>query len=54
MRRPRIGVLVVAYNAAGTLARVLDRIPVDFRERIAGILVSDDNSADATYLVGRR
>jgi methionine biosynthesis protein MetW len=52
MRRPRIGVLVVAYNAAGTLARVLDRIPADFRGRIAGVLVSDDNSADATYLVG--
>ena len=52
MRSPRIGVLVVAYNAAATLARVLDRIPADFRQRIAGILVSDDNSADATYLVG--
>ncbi len=48
----RIGVLVVAYNAAGTLARVLDRIPADFRPRISGVLVSDDHSADATYLVG--
>lgn len=50
--KPRIGILVVAYNAAGTLARVLDRIPADFRDRISGILVSDDHSADATYLVG--
>jgi methionine biosynthesis protein MetW len=50
--QPRIGVLVVAYNAAGTLARVLERIPVDFRPRISGVLVSDDHSADATYLVG--
>jgi 2-polyprenyl-3-methyl-5-hydroxy-6-metoxy-1,4-benzoquinol methylase len=50
--QPRIGILVVAYNAAGTLARVLDRIPADFRSRISGILVSDDHSADATYLVG--
>jgi glycosyltransferase involved in cell wall biosynthesis len=49
---PRIGVLVVAYNAAGTLARVLDRIPADFRSRISGVLVSDDHSADSTYLVG--
>ena len=48
----RIGVLVVAYNATGTLARVLDRIPHDFRPRISGILVSDDHSADSTYLVG--
>ena len=54
MRRvqPRIGILVVAYNAAGTLAKVLDRIPVEFRPRISGILVSDDHSADSTYLVG--
>lgn len=50
--QPRIGILVVAYNAAGTLARVLDRIPPDFRSRISGILVSDDHSADSTYLVG--
>jgi 2-polyprenyl-3-methyl-5-hydroxy-6-metoxy-1,4-benzoquinol methylase len=50
--QPRIGILVVAYNAAGTLARVLDRIPIGFRSRISGILVSDDHSADATYLVG--
>jgi glycosyltransferase involved in cell wall biosynthesis len=50
--QPRIGILVVAYNAAGTLARVLDRIPPGFHERIAGILVSDDHSADSTYLVG--
>ena len=52
MGEPRIGILVVAYNAAGTLARVLDRIPADFRPRISGILVSDDHSADSTYLVG--
>ena len=29
--QPRIGILVVAYNAAGTLAKVLDRIPAEFR-----------------------
>ncbi|HET6835579.1 MAG TPA: bifunctional glycosyltransferase/class I SAM-dependent methyltransferase [Acidimicrobiales bacterium] len=52
MGKPRIGILVVAYNAAGTLARVLDRIPAGFRPRISGILVSDDHSADSTYLVG--
>ena len=50
--QPRIGILVVAYNAAGTLARVLERIPTGFRDRISGILVSDDHSADSTYLVG--
>ena len=48
----RIGILVVAYNAATTLQQVLDRIPEDFRPRITKILVSDDASSDATYLVG--
>ena len=48
----KIGILVVAYNAASTLAKVLDRIPPDFRPRISDVLVYDDNSSDATYLVG--
>jgi 2-polyprenyl-3-methyl-5-hydroxy-6-metoxy-1,4-benzoquinol methylase len=51
-QEPRIGILVVAYNAATTLARVLDRIPRDFAPKIAEILVSDDSSQDSTYLVG--
>jgi 2-polyprenyl-3-methyl-5-hydroxy-6-metoxy-1,4-benzoquinol methylase len=49
---PKIGILVVAYNAATTLTRVLDRIPTSFRPRISEVIVSDDHSADATYLVG--
>jgi glycosyltransferase involved in cell wall biosynthesis len=49
---PRIGVLVVAYNAATTLAAVLDRIPQSVRDRVAQVLVFDDHSADTTYLVG--
>ncbi len=48
----RIGIVVVAYNAAGTLAGVLDRIPRPLRDRIAAVLVCDDASDDATYLVG--
>ncbi len=51
-REPRIGVLVVAYNAASTLAQTLDRIPEDFRPRIAEVFVCDDASPDQTYLVG--
>jgi glycosyltransferase involved in cell wall biosynthesis len=47
----RIGILVVAYNAANTLARVLDRIPPEFRNRITKILVGDDASQDSTHLV---
>ena len=49
---PRIGVLVVAYNAVSTLARVLDRIPPAFRSRVTHVFVCDDASQDATYLVG--
>ncbi|MDQ1477236.1 MAG: hypothetical protein QOE62_2465, partial [Actinomycetota bacterium] len=48
----RIGILVVAYNAASTLASVLDRVPDEFIPRIEKVLVNDDYSHDATYLVG--
>lgn len=51
-RSPRIGILVVAYNAASTLAQVLDRVPRDFRPRISQVFVCDDASQDSTYLVG--
>jgi glycosyltransferase involved in cell wall biosynthesis len=48
----RIGVVVVAYNAASTLAKVLDRIPREFVPRIDEILICDNASEDQTYLVG--
>jgi glycosyltransferase involved in cell wall biosynthesis len=47
----RIGILVVAYNAATTLAAVLDRIPEDFRDSITAVIVGDDHSQDQTHLV---
>jgi glycosyltransferase involved in cell wall biosynthesis len=50
--KKRIGVLVVAYNAASTLATVLDRIPKEIRPDIEEVIVSDDHSQDSTYLVG--
>ena len=49
---PKIGIVIVAYNAASTLERVLDRIPDWFAPQIAGVLVSDDASQDSTFLVG--
>ncbi len=52
--QPRIGVLVVAYNAESTLERTLDRIPHDFRGRISELIVADDASGDDTYGVGKR
>ena len=48
----KIGIVVVAYNAASTLAQVLDRVPKDFRSRITRVFVCDDASEDSTYLVG--
>ncbi len=52
MASPRIGVLVVAYNAESTLRATLDRVPVDFRERIAEVIVLDDASHDDTFAQG--
>src|SRR5579863_4605557 len=49
--QPRIGILVVAYNAESTLASVLDRVPKDFRPRISQVFVCDDASGDSTHLV---
>lgn len=50
---PRIGVLVVAYNAESTLRATLDRVPVAFRERIGEVIVLDDASHDDTFAHGR-
>ncbi len=52
IEKKRIGVLVVAYNASSTLAKVLDRIPAEIAEDIEEVIVSDDHSDDSTYLVG--
>jgi glycosyltransferase involved in cell wall biosynthesis len=53
MGSTRIGILVVAYNAAATLERTLDRIPAEYRPRITSVLVSDDASGDSTHLIAR-
>lgn len=49
--RPRILIFVVAYNAAGTLRSVLDRIPADFAAGVE-VLVIDDFSQDDTFSKG--
>ncbi|WP_020144053.1 bifunctional glycosyltransferase/class I SAM-dependent methyltransferase [Terracoccus sp. 273MFTsu3.1] len=46
-----MGVLVVAYNAATTLARVLDRLPETFIAGVDHILIGDDASVDDTHAV---
>ncbi len=52
-KKPRILIHVVAYNAASTLASVLDRIPPHVQELVTEICVFDDASKDDTYLVGQ-
>ncbi len=50
---PRIGVLVVAYNAETTLRATLDRIPQDFRHRLSEVIILDDASRDGTHDMAR-
>ncbi len=49
---PRIGILVVAYNAEQHLSTTLDRIPESFFDQVAEVFVCDDASQDDTYGVG--
>lgn len=48
----RVGVVVVAYNAASTLADTLSRLPESFCRYVDHVLVCDDASSDDTYQVG--
>lgn len=50
--RMRILILVVAYEAESTLARVLSRIPDRVFEHDTEILVIDDSSRDTTFATG--
>jgi glycosyltransferase involved in cell wall biosynthesis len=47
-------VFVPAYEAAGTLERVFERLPAEVYERLDHILIQDDASADDTVAVARR
>ena len=49
----KVGVLVVAYNAESTVARVLDRIPNATQLQLAEVLVHDDHSTDDTHGVAQ-
>src|SRR5215207_3033763 len=50
---PRIGILVVAYNAESTLRSVLHRIPEPIVEKIDEIFIFDDAGSDDTHAVGK-
>ena len=49
-RRPRVLILVVAYNAETTIEPVLERVPTGLTQELElEVLVLDDCSADATF-----
>ncbi len=48
-RGKRIGILIVAYNAATTLAKVFKRIPAVVWENVEEVVVFDDASQDETF-----
>ena len=50
--RPRLGILVVSYNAESTLRSVLQRIPAEIMAKVDEIFVFDDASQDRTVEVG--
>jgi hypothetical protein len=45
----RIGILIVAFNAVTTLAKVLKRITPNVWENVEEVAVFDDASQDATF-----
>jgi glycosyltransferase involved in cell wall biosynthesis len=51
-KEKKIAIFIVAYNAADTLANVIDRIPDSLKNRVKEIFVFDDFSKDSTYLIG--
>lgn len=54
MTSPKIGILVVAYNAETTLRSTLQRIPPAIMNKITEIFVFDDASSDQTVAIGHQ
>ncbi len=49
----RVALFIVAYNAERHLASVVDRIPPEFLQRLAEVVIIDDSSSDGTWEVAR-
>jgi glycosyltransferase involved in cell wall biosynthesis len=49
MKRPRIGIFVIAYNAVNHLNKTIARIPPEVYEQVEEIFVIDDCSQDNSY-----
>src|ERR1700758_4128969 len=48
----RLLIFIVAYNAEGTIEKVLRRIPQSLRTRDTEVLIIDDSSSDDTFARG--
>jgi glycosyltransferase involved in cell wall biosynthesis len=53
LRRKKVAIFIVAFQAERFIESVLDRIPPPLRELFAEILVIDDSSSDQTYATAR-
>ena len=51
--KPKIGILVVAYNAENTLRGVLQRIPRNIWDKTEEVFIFDDASKDNTHETGK-
>src|SRR5258707_15635380 len=49
--KPKIGILIVAYNAVTTLVSVLERIPPQVWDGVTEVAIFDDASRDATHIL---
>lgn len=49
----KIVIGIVAYDAESTLRKVLDRIPTEVRQKVAEVVVFDDESRDDTFRVAK-
>ena len=52
LRRKRLLIFIVAYNAETTIEKVLDRIPPSLHSEDVEVLIIDDSSKDGTFLRG--
>ena len=49
LRRKKVGIFIVAFQAERFIGSVLERIPAQLRDLFAEILVIDDSSSDLTF-----
>src|SRR4051794_6292623 len=53
LRKPKVLVFIVAYNAEKTIHKVVQRIPVELsNDYEVDVLIIDDSSKDATFEKG--